>query len=173
MNEKLLLNSIIGDLCGSIYDNNPIKYEPASLLSDSCHFTDTTVHTIAVANAILENPDDPDFSKFIRLWSKRYPHIRYGRLMTEWINDENYKINSFGCGAAMRVSPCGLLGLISDYGYFNQRNILKVIKNQLRLLIIILKGLRELRLLDYVFILQFQVEVGMDVLLDGMIIQIT
>ena len=128
MNEKLLLNSIIGDLCGSIYDNNPIKYEPASLLSDSCHFTDTTVHTIAVANAILENPDDPDFSKFIRLWSKRYPHIRYGRLMTEWINDENCKINSFGCGAAMRVSPCGLLGLISDYGYFNQRNILKVIK---------------------------------------------
>lgn len=128
MNEKLLLNSIIGDLCGSIYDNNPIKYEPTSLLSDSCQFTDTTVHTIAVANAILENPDDPDFSKFIRLWSMKYPHIRYGRLMTEWINDENCKINSFGCGAAMRVSPCGLLGLIDDYGYFNQKNILEVIK---------------------------------------------
>lgn len=128
MNEKLLLNSIIGDLCGSIYDNNPIKYEPTSLLSDSCYFTDTTVHTIAVANAILDNPENPDFSKFIRLWSKKYPNIKYGRLMTKWINDENCTINSFGSGAAMRVSPCSLLGLTDDYEYFNKRNILEVIK---------------------------------------------
>lgn len=116
MEYKLLISSIVGDICGSIYDNNPIKTEPKFLFNESCYFTDATVHTIAVANAILDNPENPDFSKFIRLWSKKYPNIKYGRLMTKWINDETCTINSFGSGAAMRVSPVGLLALINKEG---------------------------------------------------------
>lgn len=115
MKSKVLLNAIIGDICGSIYEFHPIKEKPRDLLDSRCYFTDDTVHTIAIAEAILNNPDDPDFSRYLRDWSRRYPRAGYGGMMRGWIWDNNAgPYGSYGNGSAMRVSACGYLHPIVD-----------------------------------------------------------
>lgn len=108
MKSKVLLNAIIGDICGSIYEFHSIKEKPENLIDPRCYFTDDTVHTIAIAEAILNNPDDPDFSRYLRYWSRRYPRAGYGGMMRGWIWDNNAgPYGSYGNGSAMRVSACG------------------------------------------------------------------
>jgi ADP-ribosylglycohydrolase len=108
MKNKVLLNAIIGDICGSIYEFHPIKENPRDLIDSRCYFTDDTVHTIAIADAILNNSDNPDFSRYLRDWSRRYPRAGYGGMMRGWIWDNNAgPYGSYGNGSAMRVSACG------------------------------------------------------------------
>ena len=81
-----------------------LKYKPRSLTNDSCRFTDDTVHTIAVAEALLI---DMNFAELIRSWSLKYPDAGYGGMMRKWILDKSMgPYNSYGNGSAMRVSPC-------------------------------------------------------------------
>lgn len=108
MRSKVLLNAIIGDICGSIYEWRKEKKIPNELINPKCRFTDDTVHTISIADAILNNPDNPDFSRYLRMWSRRYPRAGYGGMMRKWIWDDNKgPYNSYGNGSAMRVSSCG------------------------------------------------------------------
>lgn len=118
MRSKVLLNAIIGDICGSIYEWRKEKKIPNELINPKCRFTDDTVHTIAIADAILNNPDNPDFSRYLRIWSRRYPRAGYGGMMRKWIWDDNKgPYNSYGNGSAMRVSACGYLpSVIDQYG---------------------------------------------------------
>lgn len=110
MKSKVLLNAIIGDICGSIYEFHPIKEKPRDLIDSRCYFTDDTVHTIAIADAILNNSDNPDFSRYLRDWSRRYPRAGYGGMMRGWIWDNNAgSYGSYGNGSAMRVSACGYM----------------------------------------------------------------
>lgn len=108
MKSKVLLNAIIGDICGSIYEFHPIKEKPENLIDPRCDFTDDTVHTIAIAEAILNNLDDPDFKGSLIKWSRKYPGAGYGEMMCNWIDSEDHQpYGSYGNGSAMRVSPCG------------------------------------------------------------------
>lgn len=108
MRNKVLLNAIIGDICGSIYEWKHSKIKPENLIDPRCKFTDDTVHTIAIADAIMKNPENPDFARYLRMWSRRYPKAGYGGMMRNWINSENPQpYNSYGNGSAMRVSSCG------------------------------------------------------------------
>lgn len=110
MKNKVLLNAIIGDICGSIYEWYSTKEKPKNLIDPRCDFTDDTVHTIAIADAIMNNPEDPDFAKYLRDWSRKYPNAGYGGMMRKWINDDNIgPYNSFGNGSAMRASACGYM----------------------------------------------------------------
>lgn len=118
MKSKVLLNAIIGDVCGSIYEFNPIKEKPENLMNTRCNFTDDTVHTIAIADAILRNPENPDFASSLREWSNKYPLAGYGGMMCQWIdNPEIGPYNSFGNGSAMRVSACGWVYPINKYNH--------------------------------------------------------
>lgn len=108
MRNKVLLNAIIGDICGSIYEWHSVKEKPENLIDPRCDFTDDTVHTIAIAEAILNNPDNPDFKGYLIKWSRKYPGAGYGQMMCNWIDSENPQpYGSFGNGSAMRVSACG------------------------------------------------------------------
>jgi ADP-ribosylglycohydrolase len=102
--------AIIGDICGSIYEwhnrktKNPSKIE---LINSKCFFTDDTVLTVAVADALGIKWD---YGNAIYEWATKYPRRGYGRRFARWLQSEQREpYNSWGNGSAMRVSPIGWL----------------------------------------------------------------
>jgi ADP-ribosylglycohydrolase len=101
-----MIGAIAGDIIGSIYEQQPIKTKDFPLFRDQCRFTDDTVLTIAIAHAILfGRPYQQSLQRIGRL----YPRAGYGGTFVQWLFSENPRpYNSWGNGAAMRVSPVGL-----------------------------------------------------------------
>jgi ADP-ribosylglycohydrolase len=98
-----LIGAIAGDMIGSVYERFPIKHKTFDLLVSG--FTDDTVLTLAVANAILHGVD---YASSIKRFAQKYPHLPYGGSFRRWIWEwENTPYRSFGNGSAMRVSPVG------------------------------------------------------------------
>ena len=53
--------AIIGDIVGSIYEFDNLKSKDFELFKPECEFTDDSVLTVAVAEALLKyNPDDEE-----------------------------------------------------------------------------------------------------------------
>lgn len=102
-----MLGAIIGDFVGSIYEMNNIRTTDFPLFSDTCRFTDDSMMTIAIAQALLS---DRDYAKSLREYGRLYPDAGYGRRFLAWVNDPSAPAyNSYGNGSAMRVSPVGWL----------------------------------------------------------------
>lgn len=98
-----MLGAIVGDIIGSRFEFHPIKSCDFELFAPECHFTDDTVLTLATANALLEQrPYDENYHDFYH----RYPQAGYGQRFSRWAaSNLDLPCNSFGNGAAMRVSP--------------------------------------------------------------------
>ena len=102
-----MLGAIIGDIVGSRFEFNPTNDYHFELFGEGCSFTDDTVCTIAIADALLKGKD---FGESLHEWCNRYPHPMggYGGRFRAWVmNDEPLPYNSFGNGSAMRVSAIG------------------------------------------------------------------
>lgn len=100
-----MIGAISGDIIGSVYERYPVKTKDFPLFSPHCTFTDDTVLTIAIAGAIL-NGDD--YAVTVRKIGRKYPHCGYGGSFFHWLFSEtSAPYNSWGNGAAMRVSPVG------------------------------------------------------------------
>ena len=56
-----MLGAIVGDIVGSVYEWNNIKTKDFPLFRDDCFFTDDTVMTCAVAEAIMNGGERDDF----------------------------------------------------------------------------------------------------------------
>lgn len=105
-----MLGAIIGDIVGSIYEFDNIKTKDFDLFSNEMFFTDDTVMTIAVANAIMEGGKSQYYLEYIKMWGLRYFDKSYGSSFRKWLTlklEESKPYNSWGNGSAMRVSPCG------------------------------------------------------------------
>ena len=105
----MLYGAIIGDISGSRYEFNNIKYKPKYIMDEKCFFTDDTVITIAIADALLSYPYQ--FENKMKKWGNLYPNAGYGATFFAWLREiikEPY--NSFGNGSAMRVSPVAYVG---------------------------------------------------------------
>ena len=103
-----MLGAIIGDIVGSIYEFDNIKTKKFNLFSNEMFFTDDTVMTIAVAEAIMEGGKSRHFEEYMKLYGYLYLDIGYGTSFAKWITSKESKpYNSWGNGSAMRVSPCG------------------------------------------------------------------
>ena len=103
-----MLGAIIGDIVGSRFEFNPTNDYNFELFTDECSFTDDTICTIAVADALLKRRD---YGESIHEWCRRYPHPMggYGNSFRKWVeSDHPQPYNSFGNGSAMRVSPIGM-----------------------------------------------------------------
>jgi ADP-ribosylglycohydrolase len=100
-----MIGAIAGDIIGSVYEHRPIKTRDFPLFAPGCTFTDDTVLTVAVADAILSGGSYRDA---IRQLGRRYPDAGYGGSFRRWLFAANpHPYNSWGNGAAMRVSPVG------------------------------------------------------------------
>lgn len=104
-----MLGAIIGDIVGSKYEfNNTFDYN-FELFGKGCDFTDDTICTVAVADAILNKRS---YQESLQDWCRRYPNPKgaYGGRFAAWIHSDNPQpYNSFGNGSAMRVSPVAWL----------------------------------------------------------------
>jgi type I restriction enzyme M protein len=120
-----LLGAIIGDIVGSRFEFNNYRKKDFELFTNDCKVTDDSIMTIAVAKAIMEtekliNPSssrnrlDDNYClllekmaiKYMQKIGRKYPDSGYGGMFSRWIFSDNPKpYNSFGNGAAMRISP--------------------------------------------------------------------
>lgn len=102
-----MLGAIIGDIVGSRWEFNPTNDYNFELFSDRNSFTDDTVCTMAVADALLHGKK---YGDSLHEWCRRYPDPKgsYGGSFAQWVISDNPKpYGSFGNGSAMRVSPVG------------------------------------------------------------------
>jgi ADP-ribosylglycohydrolase len=100
-----MIGAIAGDIIGSIYEHHPIKTKNFPLWDRACRFTDDSVLTVAVADAILSGRS---YEASVRDIGQRHPHAGYGGSFVRWLLSDNPRpYNSWGNGAAMRVSPVG------------------------------------------------------------------
>lgn len=100
-----MLGAIIGDIAGSRFEFDPTNDSNFEIFAPSSDFTDDTICTVAVMDAILH---DRDFGECIHAWCRRYPDPMggYGGRFAQWVWSDNPKpYGSYGNGAAMRVSP--------------------------------------------------------------------
>ncbi len=113
-----MIGAIIGDIIGSVYefDRSP-KTKVFPLFQEKSVFTDDSVMTVAVAEALMhagKHPDIADVHKLaaasMKKWGRAYPDAGYGGSFYRWLIGWNTKpYNSWGNGAAMRTSAVGWL----------------------------------------------------------------
>lgn len=111
-----MLGAIIGDVVGSVYEWDRIKTKDFPLFRDDCFFTDDTVMTVAVADALMQSSGEKvslETEKLIlamKTWGRMYPDSGYGGRFSQWLEEYfSAPYNSWGNGSAMRVSPCALV----------------------------------------------------------------
>ena len=116
-----MLGAIFGDIVGSVYERKNTKREDFPLLSKWSHPTDDSMMTLAVARALMNTwgrSDDEIRAELVRSMQdlgRRYPNAGYGGTFQRWLRDDNPRpYNSWGNGAAMRVSACGWAGQTID-----------------------------------------------------------
>jgi ADP-ribosylglycohydrolase len=98
-----MLGAIVGDIIGSAYEHDAPKYTDFELFTRWSRFTDDSVLTVATAHAILTGARYADaYHEF----GNRYPGAGYGGAFRQWLAlEDRQPYNSWGNGAAMRVSP--------------------------------------------------------------------
>ena len=115
-----MLGAIIGDLAGSIYEYDqfyavkPIKIK--KIIEDNAFFSDDTILTIAVADAILSGANYGDkLREYALKYNDKTPKDRvyfetmFSPNFAKWAKDSQSHGKSIGNGAMMRVSPVGYL----------------------------------------------------------------
>lgn len=114
-----MYGAIIGDLAGSIYEYNQVKkIKPIKInkiIEDNAFFSDDTILTIAILEAIL---NDKDYEKYIKIYIQKYKKYRpnftpyfnssFSPTLIKW-SKSNIVGASQGNGAMMRISPVGYL----------------------------------------------------------------
>jgi ADP-ribosylglycohydrolase len=98
-----LFGAITGDMIGFRFEHNKCADLNFALFTKNPHFTDDTVLTVAVADAIL---NQRGYGEAIVEYARKYPKAGYGSFFRRWLSNDGVEpYNSFGNGSAMRVSP--------------------------------------------------------------------
>lgn len=124
-----MIGNVIGDLAGSIYEYEQLKdYHSvyiSKLIEDNAFFSDDTILTVAVADAILtRTPYETKLKEYTKKYKNYKPNFEpyfktaFSPNFIKWA-EQNDAGTSNGNGALMRVAPVGFL--------FNNEN--DVIKN--------------------------------------------
>lgn len=113
-----MYGAIIGDIVGSRFEfDNGNKSKDFELFTKECDFTDDTVMTVAVAEALLDAGKEADeqsvknyLIQSMKKWGQKYPYAGYGARFIDWVLSEDPEpYGSYGNGSGMRVSPAGWL----------------------------------------------------------------
>lgn len=116
-----IIGAILGDIIGQPYEFMPLRSdkERFELIRERNLFTDDTVMTIAVADALLRLPSHLFTKPFfvhktvinsMKRWGRLYRNASYGPDFYNWIASYKSKpYGSYGNGSAMRVSSVGFI----------------------------------------------------------------
>lgn len=106
--------AIVGDIVGSRFEHRNCRRKDFALFSVNSFFTDDTLMTLAVAKALCKCGRAQDIALYnetircMRKMGAKYPHAGWGLSFARWLKaKEPQPYQSFGNGAAMRVSPVG------------------------------------------------------------------
>ena len=100
-----MLGAIAGDIIGSIYEFVNFKEYDFPLFSEDSFFTDDSVLTVAVADALIHNLD---IAKTMKSYALKYPNRGFGGSFYKWMHSDSLApYNSWGNGSAMRTSAIG------------------------------------------------------------------
>ena len=108
----MIIGAIIGDIVGSRFEWLNIKSKEFTFWEKSCRYTDDTVMTLAIAEALMNaNETYSDLSECavqsMHRMGREFWTAGYGGLFRRWLKSDNPQpYNSFGNGSAMRVSAC-------------------------------------------------------------------
>lgn len=100
-----MLGAIIGDIVGSRFEFNNTNRSDFKLFHAACSFTDDTICTVAIADALVNGKSYKDA---LHEWCNKYPYPMggYGGRFAQWVASKDPRpYDSFGNGSAMRVSP--------------------------------------------------------------------
>ena len=107
-----MYGAVIGDIVGSRFERHDHKSKEFQFFHPHCRYTDDSVLTIATFDALsicqgdYARLSEVAVDRFL-FYGRRYRHAGYGKAFYLWLMDEEQKpYNSWGNGAAMRVSPC-------------------------------------------------------------------
>lgn len=105
----MIMGAITGDVVGSRFEFKNFRSKNFDLLTEENEFTDDTIMTIAVLDLIVNN-EELSTKKIVdklKYYGRKYPSS-YGGSFLYWLYSNSYNsYNSFGNGAAMRISPVG------------------------------------------------------------------
>jgi len=107
-----MIGAIAGDIIGSRFEFNNYKGKDFKLFNSESAFTDDTVLTIAIADVLMNSTFafSEDIADSLYHWGSLYPGYNYGSGFGWWLlSKDRQPYNSFGNGAAMRVSPVGFI----------------------------------------------------------------
>ena len=103
-----MYGAILGDIAGSRFEfSRPQNFDwkTTDFFGGMSTYTDDTVLTVATKYAVLTGTP---YAKAYSLFGRRYSRVGYGTMFKNWLNSSSQKgYNSFGNGAAMRVSYIG------------------------------------------------------------------
>jgi ADP-ribosylglycohydrolase len=114
----MISGAVIGDYVGSRFECRNTKAKAFDLFHYDCRYTDDTIMTIAVKEAmekiIATGSDNNDARKIIvdslLDWGRTFPSAGYGSSFSSWLySADPQPYNSWGNGSAMRVSSVGWL----------------------------------------------------------------
>ena len=106
-----MLGAMIGDIAGSRFEWENLKSKDFVFFMPPCRFTDDSVMTAAVAEALMDSaPDRSDLKErtveSMRRFGRAHIGAGYGGRFFRWLrSDHPEPYGSFGNGAAMRISP--------------------------------------------------------------------
>jgi ADP-ribosyl-[dinitrogen reductase] hydrolase len=102
-----MIGAIGGDIIGSRFEGDSSPPEGFQLFHPRCRFTDDTVCSLAVADAVMRKAD---FASSLRTFVRRHPDRGYGGMFFAWaMQDDAPPYGSWGNGAPMRVAAIGWL----------------------------------------------------------------
>lgn len=115
-----MIGAIIGDIVGSRFEFDNYTSKDFRFLTPRCRFTDDTVMTCAVAQALMDSkPDHSDLSEktvaAMQRIGRQFPNCGYGARFIHWMfSPDPQPYNSCGNGSAMRISPVGFAACSID-----------------------------------------------------------
>ena len=130
-----MLGAIIGDIVGSRFEWNNNRSKNFDFLVYKCFPTDDSIMTLAIAQAILDcHGDESKVAEHavrrMQELGRAYPHAGYGGHFRHWLIDSNPQpYNSWGNGAAMRVSACAFAAKSLDEAKRLSRIVTEVTHN--------------------------------------------
>ena len=130
-----MLGAMIGDIVGSRFEFRNHRSKEFDLFGEGCFATDDSIMTLAVAKAIMacegiwDNLGDRAV-EYMREIGRKYPNCGFGGMFNQWIlSDDPKPYNSFGNGAAMRVSPCAFIAETEEETKLLSRKVTEVTHN--------------------------------------------
>lgn len=110
-----IIGAIIGDIVGSDFEFDKRIHNKFKLFRSTCSFTDDSVLTVAIADALLHGRS---FGDAIWDWGSRYTYAGFGGSFRKWKqlrkSDPNATNDSKGNGSGMRATPIGFFAKSVD-----------------------------------------------------------